>query len=49
MVARANLIFGLHVHVGVDDREVLIQLMNQLRYFVPHLLALSSTRRSGLA
>jgi len=42
MVARANLIFGLHVHVGVDDREVLIQLMNQLRYFVPHLLALSS-------
>jgi carboxylate-amine ligase len=42
MVARANLIFGLHVHVGVDDREVLIQLMNQLRYFVPHLLALST-------
>jgi carboxylate-amine ligase len=42
MVARANLIFGLHVHVGVDDREVLIQLMNQLRYFVPHLLAISA-------
>ena len=42
MVARANLIFGLHVHVGVDDREVLIQIMNQMRYFLPHLLALSA-------
>ena len=42
MVARANLIFGLHVHVGIDDRETLIQLMNQMRYFLPHLLALSA-------
>ena len=42
IVARANLIFGLHVHVGIDDKEVLIQLMNQIRYFLPHLLALSS-------
>ena len=42
MVARANLIFGLHVHVGVEDRETLIHLMNQLRYFLPHLLALST-------
>jgi carboxylate-amine ligase len=42
MVARENLIFGLHVHVGVDDREVLIHLMNQMRYFLPHLLALSA-------
>src|SRR5271167_360829 len=42
MVARANLIFGLHVHVGVEDREVAIQLMNAARYFVPHILALST-------
>ncbi len=43
MVARANLIFGLHVHVGVEDREVAIQLMNGARYFLPHLLALSAS------
>ncbi|HYZ85404.1 MAG TPA: carboxylate-amine ligase [Bryobacteraceae bacterium] len=42
MVARANLIFGLHVHVGVEDHETAIQLMNGARYFLPHLLALSS-------
>lgn len=42
MVARANLIFGLHVHVGVEDRETAIQLMNGARYFLPHLLALST-------
>jgi glutamate---cysteine ligase / carboxylate-amine ligase len=42
LVARANLIFGLHVHVGVDDRETAIHLMNHARYFVPHILALST-------
>ncbi|MCB0299590.1 MAG: YbdK family carboxylate-amine ligase, partial [Calditrichaeota bacterium] len=42
MVARGNLIFGLHVHVGIDDREDGIQIMNAARYFVPHVLALSS-------
>ena len=42
IVARGNLIFGLHVHIGIDDRETLIQLMNQVRYFLPHLLALSA-------
>ncbi len=42
MVARANLIFGLHVHIGVEDREVAIHLMNAARYFVPHILALST-------
>lgn len=42
MVARANLIFGLHVHVGIDDREDGIQIMNAARYFVPHILALST-------
>src|SRR5882672_5461166 len=41
MVARANLIFGLHVHVGVEDRELQIAIMNQARYFLPHILALS--------
>jgi carboxylate-amine ligase len=41
MVARANLIFGLHVHIGVEDRETAIHLMNGARYFLPHLLALS--------
>ena len=42
LVARANLIFGLHVHIGVEDRETAIQLMNAARYFVPHILALST-------
>jgi glutamate---cysteine ligase / carboxylate-amine ligase len=42
LVARANLIFGLHVHVGIEDRETAIQLMNHARYFLPHLLALSA-------
>ncbi|HYU80681.1 MAG TPA: carboxylate-amine ligase [Vicinamibacterales bacterium] len=42
LVARSNLIFGLHVHVGIEDRETAIHLMNQMRYFLPHLLALSA-------
>lgn len=42
MVARGNLIFGLHVHVGIDDREDGLQVMNAARYFVPHILALST-------
>jgi len=41
VVARANLIFGLHVHVGVEDREQQIKIMNAARYFLPHILALS--------
>ncbi|HET7295162.1 MAG TPA: carboxylate-amine ligase [Vicinamibacteria bacterium] len=40
-LARANLIFGLHVHVGVDDDEMRIQILNGVRAFLPHLLALS--------
>ena len=43
LVARANLIFGLHVHVAVEDRETAIQLMNGARYFLPHILALSAS------
>lgn len=42
VVARSNLIFGLHVHVGVEDRETAIHLMNAARYFLPHILALST-------
>ncbi len=41
-VARANLIFGLHVHVGIPDRALAIHVMNQARYFLPHLYALST-------
>jgi carboxylate-amine ligase len=41
-IARANLIFGLHVHIGIPDREEGIQLMNQARYFLPHIYALST-------
>jgi len=46
-VARQLLIFGMHVHVGFNEepesREVLIGTMNQARYFIPHLLALSTS------
>lgn len=41
MVARANLVFGLHVHVAVEDNETRIQIMNAARYFLPHVFALS--------
>ncbi len=40
-IARVNLIFGLHVHVGIPDREEGIDIMNQARYFLPHIYALS--------
>ena len=39
--ARRLLICGMHVHVGVEDDELRIDLMNQMSYFLPHLLALS--------
>lgn len=57
-VARRLLIFGMHVHVGfestAESRNLMIEIMNQARYFVPHLLALSTSspfwhgRNSGL-
>jgi glutamate---cysteine ligase / carboxylate-amine ligase len=53
-LARANLIFGLHVHVGIKDKQVAVALANQVRYFLPHLLALSCSspfwlgRKTGL-
>ena len=42
LVARANLVFGLHVHIGIEDRNTTIHIMNSLRYFLPHILALST-------
>ena len=42
-VAQRLLICGMHVHVGFDDDEVRIDLMNQIVYFLPHLLALSTS------
>jgi len=42
-VARRLLICGMHVHVGIDDDELRIDLMNQASYFLPHLLALSTS------
>ena len=48
LVARANLIFGLHVHIGVEDRETAIHMMNHARYFLPHILALSTNSRYSM-
>jgi len=42
-VVRRLLICGMHVHVGIDDNELRIDLMNQASYFLPHLLALSTS------
>ncbi len=42
-LAQSLLIFGMHVHVGIADREAQIQLMNAVRYFLPHVLALSTS------
>ncbi|MCG6112332.1 MAG: carboxylate-amine ligase [Paracoccus sp.] len=42
-VARRMLICGMHVHVGIPDPAHRIDLMNQLAYFLPHLLALSAS------
>ena len=42
-VARSLLIFGMHVHVGIDDRDASVHLMNAARYFLPHVLALTTS------
>lgn len=53
-LARKNLIFGMHVHVGVEDKAFLIDAMKVSRYFLPHVLALSTSspfwmgRKTGL-
>ncbi len=41
-VGRSILIFGLHVHVGIKDKELAIKILDQVRTWLPHLLALSS-------
>ncbi|MBA4166039.1 MAG: carboxylate-amine ligase [Chitinophagaceae bacterium] len=40
--ARSNLIFGLHVHVGMGDRKMANHIANSTRYFLPHIYALST-------
>lgn len=40
-IGRSIAVYGLHVHVGVDDRDRSIEIMNEIRYFMPHILALS--------
>ncbi len=42
-LAQRLLIFGTHVHIGIEDREFLIDAMNVARYFLPHLLCLSTS------
>jgi carboxylate-amine ligase len=42
-VAHRMLICGMHVHAGIEDDDLRIDLMNQVRYFLPHLLALSTS------
>lgn len=43
LVARRMIICGMHVHVGIEDDDLLIDILNQARYFLPHLLAISSS------
>ncbi|QGW28585.1 carboxylate-amine ligase [Phnomibacter ginsenosidimutans] len=51
--ARSNLIFGLHVHVGMENRDIAMHIANSARYFLPHIYALSTNspfwegRRTG--
>jgi len=53
-LAQQLLIFGTHVHIGIEDREFMTDAMNVSRYFMPHLLALTSSspfwqeRKTGL-
>src|SRR5262249_32732630 len=42
-LAQQLLIFGTHVHIGIEDREFLIDAMNVARYFAPHVLCLSTS------
>jgi len=43
VVARRLLTCGMHVHIGIDDDYLRIELLNQLPYFLPHLLTLSTS------
>src|SRR6059058_838716 len=42
-LARSLLIFGMHIHVAMPDKQTTIDLLNEARYFLPHLLALSTS------
>ncbi len=43
MIARRMLAFGMRVHIGVEDRELAVDVMNAMRYLLPHILALSTS------
>jgi carboxylate-amine ligase len=43
IIARSLLTFGLHVHVGIPNPERAVQIMNAIRYLLPHVLALSAS------
>jgi carboxylate-amine ligase len=43
VVARRLLTCGMHVHIGIEDDDLRIELLNQLPYFLPHLLTLSTS------
>jgi carboxylate-amine ligase len=53
-LAQQLLIFGTHIHVGIEDRDFIIHAMNVARYLMPHVLCLSTSspfwqgRRTGL-
>ncbi|MGE0554636.1 MAG: carboxylate-amine ligase [Gemmatimonadales bacterium] len=53
-LAQRLLVFGTHVHIGIEDRDFLIDAMNAARYMMPHVLALSTSspfwlgRKTGL-
>jgi len=42
-VGKRMLIFGMHVHIGIKSKDLRIDIMNQMRYFMPHILALSTS------
>jgi carboxylate-amine ligase len=54
LLARRLLIFGTHIHIGIADPALRLDILNQARYFLPHILALSTSspfwagRNSGL-
>lgn len=43
VVGRRLVICGMHIHIGIDDDDLRIDLLNQMPYFLPHLLALSTS------
>ena len=43
VIAQRLLCFGMHVHIGIPDRQLRIDVMNQLTYFMPHVLSLSTS------